>query len=109
MVGRHESLRTVFPEVDGVACQRVLDTVDVSFEVVRVDADTLGPALAAEAGRGFDLTVETPLRARLFELDSSTRILLLVLHHIAGDGWSMAPLARDVLAAYAARSRGMVP
>ncbi|MFC4901942.1 amino acid adenylation domain-containing protein [Streptosporangium amethystogenes subsp. fukuiense] len=109
VVGRHESLRTVFPEVDGVACQRVLDTAEVSFEIVRVGADTLGPALAAEAGRGFDLTVETPLRARLFELDSSTRILLLVLHHIAGDGWSMAPLARDVLAAYAARSRGVAP
>ncbi|WP_281178624.1 condensation domain-containing protein, partial [Streptosporangium amethystogenes] len=109
MVGRHESLRTVFPEVDGVACQRVLDSAEVSFDQVSVEEGELADELRAFAGRGFDLEVELPLRVRLFTLNSGEHVLALVLHHIAGDGWSMAPLARDVLAAYAARSRGMVP
>nr|BFE81266.1 hypothetical protein GCM10020093_038670 [Planobispora longispora] len=109
VAGRHESLRTVFPEVDGVASQHVLPAVEPPLEVIRVGAGELGTALAQAAGRGFDLAAEPPLRAFLFELDASTRVLLLVLHHIAGDGWSMAPLARDVITAYAARVRGAVP
>ncbi|WP_331279918.1 condensation domain-containing protein, partial [Streptosporangium roseum] len=108
MVGRHESLRTVFPEVGGVACQRVLDPAEPPVEVIQVDGDRLGAALAAEVARGFDLAVQAPLRVCLFELDATTHVLLLVLHHIAGDGWSMAPLARDVITAYAARSVGQV-
>ncbi|MFF5213624.1 condensation domain-containing protein, partial [Streptosporangium sp. NPDC000396] len=109
VVARHESLRTVFPEVDGLAHQHVLDTAEPSFDVVRIEPGQLEAALAAEAARGFDLAVEPPLRARLFEIDPSTCVLLLVLHHIAGDGWSMAPLARDVIGAYAARAGGRVP
>ncbi len=66
-------------------------------------------ALAAEVGRGFDLSVEPPLRARLFGLGDDTHVLMLVLHHIAADGWSMAPLARDVLLAYTARAEGRAP
>ncbi|MFB9893525.1 condensation domain-containing protein, partial [Planobispora takensis] len=102
-------LRTVFPEIDGVPYQRILDIVEPPLEVVQVGAGDLGTAVARAAGRGFDLAVEAPLRAFLFELDASTRVLLLVLHHIAGDGWSMAPLARDVITAYVARAAGTVP
>ncbi|WP_343967259.1 amino acid adenylation domain-containing protein, partial [Streptosporangium amethystogenes] len=109
VVGRHESLRTVFPEVDGVACQRVLDTAEVPFDQVSVGEGELADGLRAFAGRGFDLEAELPLRVRLFTLNPGEHVLALVLHHIAGDGWSMAPLARDVLAAYAARSRGVAP
>ncbi|MFB9883088.1 condensation domain-containing protein, partial [Planobispora siamensis] len=102
-------LRTVFAEVDGVPYQRILDIVEPPLEVVRVGAGELGAAVARAAERGFDLAVEAPLRAFLFELDASTRVLLLVLHHIAGDGWSMAPLARDVITAYVARAAGAAP
>ncbi|MFI9436973.1 amino acid adenylation domain-containing protein, partial [Streptosporangium sp. NPDC052375] len=109
VVVRHESLRTVFPEVGGVACQRVLDPAAPPVEVVQAGGDRLGPALMAAVGRGFDLAVEPPLRVCLFEVDASTHVLLLVLHHIAADGWSMAPLARDVVVAYAARSGGRAP
>ncbi|WP_433258995.1 amino acid adenylation domain-containing protein [Streptosporangium sp. CA-135522] len=106
VVVRHESLRTVFPEVDGVACQRVLDTAEPAFEHTILEEAGLADALLAFASRGFDLATEAPLRAELFTLGSDEHVLAMVLHHIAADGWSLAPLARDVITAYAARSRG---
>ncbi|MFK4071671.1 non-ribosomal peptide synthase/polyketide synthase [Streptomyces sp. NPDC029674] len=109
VVGRHESLRTVFPEVDGEARQAVLDTWNVSLPVTETDEQQLPELLTAAAGEGFDLAAELPLRARLFAVSSSEHVLLVSLHHIAGDGWSMGPLARDLGEAYAARLDGSEP
>ena len=111
VVERHESLRTVFPETEGSPWQRILDaTAAWGRLVVRSSSEaSLGEELAAAAGEGFDLSRELPLRARLFELSESEHVLLLVLHHIAGDGWSMGPLARDVARAYTARCEGKAP
>src|ERR687887_300539 len=58
------------------------------------------------ARRGFDLACELPLRAQVFALSPSEHVLLLVLHHIAGDGWSLAVLGRDLARLYAARRDG---
>ncbi|WP_308271832.1 non-ribosomal peptide synthetase [Kitasatospora sp. SUK 42] len=111
VVARHETLRTVFPQSDGVPCQRVLDAAEVVVPLtVRVAGEAEIPALLHEAAvRGFDLASELPLRAELFELAADEHVLLLVLHHIAGDGWSLGPLSRDLATAYAARCRGEEP
>ncbi|ATL28461.1 Siderophore biosynthesis non-ribosomal peptide synthetase modules, Bacillibactin synthetase component F [Streptomyces formicae] len=112
VVVRHESLRTVFPEgEDGVPVQRVLAAADsmVEMPVREIREEEVPDAVARTARRGFDLTVEVPLRAALFELDGTTHVLVVVLHHITGDGWSMAPLARDVALAYEARITGRAP
>ncbi|WP_197287800.1 non-ribosomal peptide synthetase, partial [Streptomyces apocyni] len=111
VVARHESLRTVFPEVDGAARQQVLsmDAARVALSVVETDEEALGALLADATGAAFDLTVEVPLRAWLFSMAGDEHVLLLVLHHIAGDGWSMGPLARDLAAAYTARCGGTEP
>ncbi|NYV76204.1 non-ribosomal peptide synthetase, partial [Streptomyces sp. UH6] len=111
VVARHETLRTVFPHTAGVPYQRVLDTADIAVPLtVRTAAETEVPALLREAAvRGFDLTSEVPLRAELFALAPDEHVLLLVMHHIVGDGWSMGPLARDLAAAYTARQGGGAP
>ncbi|MEU5052620.1 amino acid adenylation domain-containing protein [Streptomyces sp. NPDC021096] len=112
VVTRHESLRTVFPEdTDGQPYQRILDASDLGpvLGIAPVDAAELPALLAAEATRGFDLATDLPLRARLFTTGPDQHVLLLVMHHIAGDGWSMAPLAKDLSAAYAARLHGRAP
>src|SRR5262249_60283118 len=69
----------------------------------------LSGALASAAQAGFDLSRELPLRAHLFALGAHEHVLLLVLHHIAGDGWSLGPLGRDLSRSYAARLSGCEP
>ncbi|MFF8400012.1 condensation domain-containing protein, partial [Streptomyces sp. NPDC016172] len=111
VVERHECLRTVFPpSPGGVPYQRVLGMAEVGelLSVVRVGPVELDGELAACAGHLFDLSFEVPLRAWLFEVGPAESVLLLVVHHIAADGWSVGPLARDLGRAYAARCEGRV-
>ncbi|WP_419150800.1 amino acid adenylation domain-containing protein [Nocardia vinacea] len=108
---RHEVLRTIYPEVSGEPRQVVLDEPAVPVEPVRVPADSVPDVVGEFVRRGFDVTAAVPMRVGLFELDGDTGefLLVLVVHHIAGDGQSMRPLARDVMAAYAARLAGRAP
>ncbi|MFT2017052.1 amino acid adenylation domain-containing protein [Streptomyces sp. 796.1] len=111
VVGRHEVLRTVYPERDGEPHQVVLDAGAAAPELAArpATADGLPAALVAETLRPFDLRTEPPLRATLFDLGDQAQVLLLVVHHIAADGWSMGPLGRDLSLAYAARRAGREP
>ncbi|WP_433606607.1 non-ribosomal peptide synthase/polyketide synthase [Prescottella agglutinans] len=110
VVDRHESLRTVFVDVDGVGYQdvRASGWGDL-LPVDDIAADALPRRVAELAGTGFDLTRDLPMRARLFAVSATEHILVLVVHHIAADGFSVAPLARDVMTAYAARANGAAP
>lgn len=107
LVARHEILRTVFPAEGGVPSQRVLPPGPVRLPVWR--PDDIAAALRQVARRGFDLAAEPPFRAHLFMRSATEHVLLLVLHHIAGDGWSAGPLVRDLTAAYEARKAGRAP
>ncbi|MGW0801472.1 amino acid adenylation domain-containing protein [Nonomuraea sp. NPDC002799] len=109
VVSRHEPLRTVFPEDAGGPYQQILAPVPVGLTAEDVDGADLPGLLTAVASQGFDLTRETPLRARLFRTSAGEHVLLLVVHHIACDGWSMAPLSRDLAEAYRARLENRAP
>ncbi|WP_322942087.1 non-ribosomal peptide synthetase [Actinacidiphila yeochonensis] len=111
VVARHESLRTVLREADGVPYQLVLgaDACRPELPVVELDDERLPGRLAEGARYGFDLAAEPPIRAELHALAADRHVLLLVVHHIAADGWSMGPLSRDLATAYASRSQGAEP
>ncbi|MER6299869.1 non-ribosomal peptide synthase/polyketide synthase [Kitasatospora sp. NPDC001539] len=111
LVARHEALRTVFPEADGVPYQRILsvDEAHPSLDVVETRPEDLDAQLEAAVRVGIDLTTELPLRVHLYALGAEDHVLLFVLHHIAGDGWSMRPLATNLAQAYEARCKGRAP
>ncbi len=111
VVARHESLRTVFPDTDGVPRQLVLDADGVDLDLAPRDTDPtdLEAYLTAQVSHAFDVTGEPPVRARLVRLGAEAHVLVLVVHHIAGDGWSLAPLAQDLGKAYRARTAGEEP
>ncbi|WP_084525422.1 amino acid adenylation domain-containing protein [Nocardia vaccinii] len=115
VMARHEVLRTIYPEFSGEPRQVVLDEPGVPVDRMRVRADSVAGTVGEFVRRGFDVTARVPMRVGLFELDAENGsdtaqfLLVLVVHHIAGDGQSMGPLARDVMTAYAARLAGYAP
>ncbi|MFD6158646.1 non-ribosomal peptide synthase/polyketide synthase [Nocardia sp. NPDC060256] len=111
VVHRHETLRTVYPDgPDGPeqvirpAAQAVPD-----LRVEHITEDALAEHLTALASATFDLTRETPMRAALFAVSDTGYVLAIVLHHISADGFSLGPLAGDLMAAYTARQGGTAP
>ncbi|GAA5043787.1 amino acid adenylation domain-containing protein [Nocardia callitridis] len=113
LVGRHEVLRTRYPEVDGAGYQLILphgDPAAVPELAVESATEAELPALVLETViAGFDVTAAPPLRVRVLELDETEHVLVCVVHHIAGDGVSMGPFTRDLMTAYLERLRGGDP
>ncbi|MGW5153257.1 amino acid adenylation domain-containing protein, partial [Rhodococcus koreensis] len=108
---RHESLRTIYPDSADGPHQMILsaDRVGDTASVVATDETALPALIADLVTTGFDVTAEVPVRVRIFRISATEHVLAVVVHHISGDGWSMAPMVRDVMAAYAARSAGTSP
>ncbi|MFE2753052.1 amino acid adenylation domain-containing protein, partial [Actinosynnema sp. NPDC059335] len=109
VVARHEALRTVVGEDGGVPFQRVLRDPGFTVPVRDVDEAGLSAAVDGVVRARFDLGRDVPVRAVVFRVRPDEHVLVVVLHHIAGDGGSLQPLARDVGVAYRARSAGGAP
>ncbi|WP_036533127.1 non-ribosomal peptide synthetase, partial [Nocardia cyriacigeorgica] len=116
VIDRHEVLRTVYPQTaDGQGVQVVLPAGQHRLDLTPVDVRQaeITDRISELVLTGFDVTAEVPVRAELFHVvdgeGPETHVLVFVVHHISGDGWSVRPLARDVMVAYAARTRGEAP
>lgn len=117
LVQRHESLRTAFLAGDGVAVQSVRSLDDVAGNLqlgaIALEGSTgtqreraLAEVLQRVAAEPFDLACAPLLRVRLWHLGEHEHALLLVVHHIVADGWSMGILARELGALYGAFGAG---
>ncbi|GAB0107625.1 non-ribosomal peptide synthetase [Nocardia sp. JMUB6875] len=110
---RHEVLRTRYPESapGAPAYQEILSVADALPTGLEVERATdIGGRIAELVGTGFDVAHSVPVRIRLITGDDpDDYLLVLVAHHIAADGASMAPLARDLMTAYLAHAAGDAP
>ena len=112
VVQRHEALRTNFVAVDGAPRQVVRQGVRLSLE--RVSAGDRSPEelealIAREARRPFRLDSELLFRATLFQLSGDEYVLLLNMHHIVADGWSLGVLVKEFGALYTSFRAGRAP
>jgi len=111
VVGRHEPLRSLVVERDGCPYQRIvpLSDAEIVFERSEVATSEVETSVAAAVAYEFDLEHEIPIRALLLSSGPAAHTLVLLMHHIAHDGWSTGPFSRDLAQAYAARVRGDEP
>ncbi|WP_206511640.1 non-ribosomal peptide synthetase, partial [Rhodococcus sp. KRD197] len=112
VIDRHESLRTVFPLTEDGPVQSILPAHQAlpALEPVTAESETHMHELVAEiTTAGFDVSSSVPVRVRLVQLGTDDHVLAFVVHHISSDGFSTAPLARDLIVAYSARTQGEAP
>lgn len=111
VIGRHEALRTNFPVIDGEPTQFISSAREISIvehefrhlpQSERQEAAMRG--LLQEAYRPFDLASGSLLRVNSFEIDPADRLLLLTMHHIIGDEWSIGVLLEELGALYASNA-----
>ncbi|WP_042339971.1 non-ribosomal peptide synthetase, partial [Paraburkholderia ferrariae] len=111
LVMRHESLRTTFAAgADGQAVQTIHD--NGHFDWREIDADTqqrMEDICATLSGEPFDLTRGPLLRVGLIRMQADEHVLVVSMHHIVSDGWSVDVLLREFVAGYRARVTGEVP
>ncbi|MFD9722190.1 condensation domain-containing protein, partial [Streptomyces sp. NPDC059076] len=111
VIARHETLRTVIRQHEGEPHQHVLspDEVSVPFNAVDVPAAWLTETLELAATELFSLAEDLPLRVSLLKVSEDDHVLMVLMHHIATDEWSMGPLLTDLNTAYTARTNGHTP
>jgi len=108
VVRRHDVLRTVFGEHDGVTCQKINEAFVLDLELVHLRQAELPDFLAREARKPFDLERSPGIRATLIRLNDRNHVLQITLHHIISDGWSLGIMVRDTASFYEAFKRGLL-
>ena len=109
IVARHEALRTSFALVDGEPEQRIAAVDESRFHLLEEDlrehedaAGELQRVMAEESGKEFDLEAGPLIRGRLIQLAEQEHALLISMHHIVSDGWSMGVLINELSVLYGA-------
>jgi len=106
IVARHEVLRTSFLESEGVATQNIASAADLPMPVVEMAESEMPEFLRQQARIPFDLATGPLIRACLLQLGNQDHVLVVVLHHIVCDGWSLGIMLRELTELYSAYSRG---
>ncbi|HET7233825.1 MAG TPA: amino acid adenylation domain-containing protein, partial [Longimicrobium sp.] len=113
IVARHEALRTTFAEVDGAPVQRIAPAGESPFHLTEHDlrgapgaAAELRQLMEDEARAPFDLARGPLIRGRLVRIGDDDHVLLITMHHIVSDGWSMGVFTRELGALYGAFREG---
>jgi len=113
VVRRHEVLRTSFAEEGGQLRQVIREAAKLKINLERLVDGTLDErrrqaelVAIQEAGHGFELTKWPLLRVRLLRVEETEHLLILVMHHIISDGWSMGILMRELGKLYEMRNGG---
>jgi amino acid adenylation domain-containing protein len=116
LVRRHDQLRTRFPSREGTPYQQTLPTsvfvmarVDLTGTAAAIRADAVRQATLDAATRPFDLAAERPFRATLIRIAEDEHVLVLAMHHIVSDAWSLGILVRDLEACYRDRVEAREP
>src|SRR5437879_277159 len=106
VVRRHEARRTRFASRDEAAVQVIDPPWPVTLEPLAVAPDEAGEQACAILQQRFDLAHDRLLRVALLRLAADQHVLVLAMHHIVSDGWSIGVLVREVEALYAAFAQG---
>ncbi|HEY0605695.1 MAG TPA: amino acid adenylation domain-containing protein, partial [Herpetosiphonaceae bacterium] len=113
IVARHEALRTTFPTEAGQPSQVIAPALSVPLQLIDLQQHPVAEResiarqlITAEARTRFDLAHGPLLRTTLLRLDPQQHVLVLSLHHIVSDGWSMSVFMRELSALYDAALRG---
>jgi amino acid adenylation domain-containing protein len=108
IVDRHEALRTVFKEEEGIAYQEILssDAWRLEFTVLSDDEKLINDFIASELNKPFDLSADFMLRVHVARLSEVEHILVFVMHHIASDGWSSSILVKELIELHQALKEG---
>ncbi|TCP59051.1 amino acid adenylation domain-containing protein [Tumebacillus sp. BK434] len=106
ILSRHEALRTTFRSEGGVPYQAIAEELKLTIPVLDIGEADWRPVARTEAARPFDLEKGPLLRATLLRVAEEEHILLLTLHHIVADGWSLGVLLQEMTALYDAFYHG---
>uniref|UniRef100_UPI0035309434 amino acid adenylation domain-containing protein n=1 Tax=unclassified Pseudomonas TaxID=196821 RepID=UPI0035309434 len=106
LLARHESLRTHLHQDGEQVVQVVQAQSSVSIDLERADPQQLEALVKAEVAKPFDLQQGPLLRVKLLQLAEEEHVLVLVLHHIVSDGWSMQVMVDELVQLYVAYSQG---
>lgn len=111
IINRHEALRTVFRKKDSNAYQYVQEKdlwkLEVIDDVIGKDISELRNQVQQLIRKPFDLSIDHMLRATLIKLNEEEHLLLVTMHHIASDGWSMPVIVKEIASLYNSYDKGL--
>lgn len=105
VISRHEMMRTVFSEQDGQPWQTIMDHMEINIDLIQIDEncikeETIHQISSQETRKPFDLSKGPLMRALLLKFDDQHHTLIITMHHIITDGWSLGIIIKEIATFY---------